>query len=70
MVTFICGPRGPDGSEARWLRRMLQGIAKTVLASFDAGEFDVAKIFYSEFGSIVNQDPNSTAGYPCEVRSG
>ena len=30
-------------------------IAQNVLHRFDAGEFDVAKIFYSEFGSIVNQ---------------
>ena len=32
-------------------------IAQNVLHRFDAGEFDVAKIFYSEFGSVVNQIP-------------
>ena len=35
------------------------GIAKDVLSRFDAGEFDVATIFYSEFGSIISQVPTA-----------
>jgi F-type H+-transporting ATPase subunit gamma len=33
------------------------GIAEQVLSRFDAGEFDVATIFFSEFVSIINQVP-------------
>ena len=34
-----------------------QGIAQNVLDRFDAGEFDVAKIFYSKFQNVVSQTP-------------
>jgi F-type H+-transporting ATPase subunit gamma len=34
-----------------------QGIAKDVLSRFDAGEFDVATIFYSKFHNVVSQEP-------------
>ena len=36
-----------------------QGIAKDVLARFDAGEYDVATIFYSKFVNVVQQDPTA-----------
>ena len=36
-----------------------QGIAKDVLARFDAGEFDVATIFYSKFVNVVSQVPTA-----------
>jgi F-type H+-transporting ATPase subunit gamma len=36
-----------------------QGIAKGVLARFDAGEFDVATIFYSQFVNVVTQNPTA-----------
>ena len=36
-----------------------QGVAKDVLARFDAGEFDVATIFYSKFVNVVTQDPTT-----------
>ncbi len=34
-----------------------QGIATEVLNRFDAGEFDVAKIYFSEFENVVTQIP-------------
>ncbi|MFD3189977.1 F0F1 ATP synthase subunit gamma [Sedimentitalea sp. HM32M-2] len=34
-----------------------QGVAKDVLSRFDAGEFDVATIFYSKFVNVVTQEP-------------
>jgi len=34
-----------------------QGIAKDVLGRFDAGDFDVATIFYSKFVNVVSQIP-------------
>ncbi|MEP2028415.1 MAG: F0F1 ATP synthase subunit gamma [Paracoccaceae bacterium] len=36
-----------------------QGVAKDVLARFDAGDFDVATIFYSKFVNVVTQDPTA-----------
>jgi F-type H+-transporting ATPase subunit gamma len=34
-----------------------QGVAEDVLTRFDAGEFDVASIFYSEFETVISQIP-------------
>ncbi|MEQ3624854.1 MAG: F0F1 ATP synthase subunit gamma [Celeribacter sp.] len=34
-----------------------QSIAKDVLSRFDAGEFDVATIYYSAFQSVISQTP-------------
>ena len=44
-------------------------IAHNVLSRFDAGEFDVAKIFFSEFGSIVNQVPTELQVIPAKFES-
>ena len=35
------------------------GIAKDVLSKFDAGEFDVATIFFSRFQSVISQTPTA-----------
>ena len=44
-------------------------IAYNVLTRFEAGEFDVAKIFFSEFGSIVNQVPTELQVIPAKFES-
>ena len=44
-------------------------IAQNVLHRFEAGEFDVAKIFYSEFGSIVNQIPTELQVIPAKFEA-
>lgn len=36
-----------------------QGIAQDILGRFDAGEFDVATIFFSEFQNVVTQIPTA-----------
>jgi F-type H+-transporting ATPase subunit gamma len=36
-----------------------QGIAKDILGRFDAGDFDVATIFYSKFVNVVSQIPTA-----------
>ena len=36
-----------------------QNIAKDVLARFDAGDFDVATIFYAKFESVISQKPQA-----------
>ncbi len=43
-----------------------QGIAKDVLARFDAGEFDVATLFYSKFVNVVSQDPQALQIIPAK----
>jgi F-type H+-transporting ATPase subunit gamma len=41
-----------------------QDIAKDVLGRFDAGEFDVATIFYSKFESVISQIPTELQVIP------
>ncbi|OSQ53244.1 F0F1 ATP synthase subunit gamma [Marivita geojedonensis] len=36
-----------------------QGIAKDILGRFDAGEFDVATIFFAKFVNVVSQTPTA-----------
>ncbi len=36
-----------------------EGVAKDVLSRFDAGEFDVATIFYNRFQSVISQIPTA-----------
>ena len=43
-----------------------QTIAKDVLARFDAGEFDVATIFYSKFQNVVTQIPTAQQIIPAQ----
>jgi F-type H+-transporting ATPase subunit gamma len=41
-------------------------IAADVLKRFDAGEFDVATIFFSEFGSVISQTPQAKQIIPAD----
>lgn len=43
-----------------------QGVAAEVLSRFDAGEFDVAKIYFSEFENVITQHPTSTQIIPAD----
>ena len=44
-----------------------EDIAKKVLASFEAGEFDVCTLFYSRFRSVIAQVPTAQQIIPLEV---
>jgi len=44
-----------------------QEIAAKVLSMFDAGEFDVATLFYSEFKSVISQIPTAQQIIPANV---
>ena len=46
-----------------------QSIAKNVLDRFDAGEFDVATIFYSEFVNVVSQIPTAKQIIPAQFEA-
>ena len=43
-----------------------QGIARDVLARFDAGEFDVATLFYNRFQSVISQIPTAQQIIPAK----
>ena len=47
-----------------------QGIAKDILTRFDAGEFDVATIFYAEFVNVVTQKPQAQQIIPASYEGG
>lgn len=42
-------------------------IADDILARFEAGEFDVATLFYSEFRSVISQIPTAQKIIPAEL---
>jgi F-type H+-transporting ATPase subunit gamma len=44
-----------------------QGIARDILGRFDAGDFDVATIFFSEFVNVVTQNPTALQIIPASV---
>ncbi|MEM9972088.1 MAG: F0F1 ATP synthase subunit gamma [Pseudomonadota bacterium] len=46
-----------------------QGIAETVLNHFDAGDFDVATIFYSVFESVIAQKPTALQIIPAQFEA-
>ncbi|WP_458791138.1 F0F1 ATP synthase subunit gamma [Yoonia sp. MH D7] len=46
-----------------------QGIAKDVLAKFDAGDFDVATIFFARFENVVTQHPTALQIIPAKFEA-
>lgn len=47
-----------------------QNIAREVLARFEAGEFDVATIFYNRFQSVISQVPTAQQIIPAKYDGG
>lgn len=47
-----------------------QSIAKDLLKRFDAGEFDVAEIFYNRFESVISQVPTALQVIPAKFEAG
>ena len=46
------------------------GIANKVLAMFEAGEFDVATVYFSEFKSVITQKPTALQIIPTKLPQG
>ena len=46
-----------------------QAVARDILSRFDAGEFDVATMFYSRFESVVTQVPTAQQIIPAKFES-
>ncbi len=47
-----------------------QGIARDILARFDAGEFDVATLFFNRFQSVISQIPTAQQIIPAVFEGG
>lgn len=47
-----------------------EGVADKLLAMFDAGEFDVATLYFSEFKSVIAQKPTALQLIPAKVAEG
>src|ERR671917_341626 len=45
-------------------------IAQNILARFEAGEFDVATLFYSRFKSVISQIPTAQQIIPAQIETG
>jgi F-type H+-transporting ATPase subunit gamma len=46
------------------------GVAKKILSMFEAGEFDVCTLFFSEFKSVISQKPTALRLIPASVEGG
>jgi F-type H+-transporting ATPase subunit gamma len=46
------------------------GIAQNILQRFEAGEFDVATMFYSRFKSVISQIPTAHQIIPAQIEAG
>jgi F-type H+-transporting ATPase subunit gamma len=51
-------------AEKRMSYGVAQGIARDIIARFEAGEFDVATIFYNRFQSVISQIPTARQVIP------
>jgi F-type H+-transporting ATPase subunit gamma len=47
-----------------------EGVADKLLAMFEAGEFDVATLYFSEFKSVIAQKPTALQLIPAKVSEG
>ncbi|MCZ4354520.1 F0F1 ATP synthase subunit gamma [Roseovarius aestuarii] len=46
-----------------------QGVAASILERFDAGEFDVAKIYFAQFQNVVSQIPTAQQIIPADFEA-
>jgi F-type H+-transporting ATPase subunit gamma len=65
------GPMILDTFEMQGVKRIgfsdARSIGKRVLDLFDAGEFDVATLFYSRFKSVISQQPTARQLIPAKI---
>jgi F-type H+-transporting ATPase subunit gamma len=63
-----------DGREFQGVKQLgfvhAQAVATRILEMFDAGEFDVATLFYSRFKSVIAQVPTAQRLIPADIGSG
>jgi F-type H+-transporting ATPase subunit gamma len=71
-VKIICvGRKGADALRREWNRNIVDrvDVARKVLALFEAGEFDVATLYFSEFKSVIAQKPTALQLIPARSES-
>jgi F-type H+-transporting ATPase subunit gamma len=63
-----------DATDFRGLKQLdfghAQGVAAKIIAMFNAGEFDVATLFFAEFKSVISQKPTALQLIPAAVAGG
>ena len=68
------GNRYVDRVDLRGVRQLTfghaDGIAQKIVALFEAGEFDVATLYYSQFKSVINQVPTALQLIPAKIPAG
>jgi F-type H+-transporting ATPase subunit gamma len=68
------GERIIDFVDLRGVRQLgfenADAVAQNILSRFEAGEFDVATLFYSRFRSVIAQIPTAQQIIPAEIDSG
>ena len=68
------GERIIDFVDLRGVRQLgfenADAIAQNILQRFEAGEFDVATLFYSRFKSVIAQIPTAQQIVPAQIESG
>ena len=68
------GERIIDFVDLRGVRQLgfenADAIAQNILARFEAGEFDIATLFYSRFKSVIAQIPTAQQIIPAEIEAG
>ena len=71
MLRRTFGPQIVDTIDFRTVRRVgfteAQEVSRRVLSMFEAGEFDVATLFYSEFKNVISQKPTALQLIPVRV---
>ena len=68
------GDRIIDFVDLRGVRQLgfenADAVVQNILARFEAGEFDVATLFYSRFKSVIAQIPTAQQIIPAEIEAG
>ena len=59
--------RRPRRCAPAWLQAMPKTLSERLLAMFEAGEFDVATLYFSEFKSVIAQKPTALQLIPAKM---
>jgi F-type H+-transporting ATPase subunit gamma len=63
-----------DATDFRGIKQLdfghAQGVAAKIIAMFNAGEFDVATLFFAQFKSVISQKPTALQLIPAAVAGG
>jgi F-type H+-transporting ATPase subunit gamma len=67
-VKILCiGKKGYDQLRRQFEKQIVELIEKKIIDWFDAGDFDVATLFYSKFRSVILQIPTAQQLIPAQI---